>query len=148
MDDDPITVVLHYAQALKAPRIRESAAYLAEQARDANRSHEEYLAAALSREVAAREASGAATRIRSAGFPTRKSLEGFDFDHRPALNRDIIAHLSTGAFLAKSHNGVLLGPPGTGRTHPAMGNPRCLEMPPTFTQSSTPRLSSVLELTA
>ena len=66
----------HYAQALKAPRIRESAARLAEQARDAGWTHEEYLAAVLSREVAAREASGAATRIRSAGFPTRKIAGG------------------------------------------------------------------------
>lgn len=43
---------------------------LAEQARDAGWTREEYLAAVLSREVAARGASGAATRIRSAGFPT------------------------------------------------------------------------------
>lgn len=119
--DDPIKTILHYAQALKAPRIRDSAARLAEQARDANWTHEEYLAAVLSREVAAREASGAATRIRSAGFPTRKSLEDFNFDHQPALNRDMIAHLGTGAFLAKSRNVVLLGPPGTGKTHLAIG---------------------------
>jgi DNA replication protein DnaC len=111
MAEDPMKAVLHYAQALKAPRIRESAARLAEQARDAGWTHEEYLAAVLSREVAAREASGAATRIRSAGFPTRKSLEDFNFDHQPALNRDMIAHLGTGAFLAKSRNVVLLGPP-------------------------------------
>jgi DNA replication protein DnaC len=94
----------------QSTRIRESAAWLAEQARDANWTHEEYLAAVLSREVAAREASGAATRIRSAGFPTRKSLEDFNFDHQPALNRDMIGRLGTGAFLAKSRNVVLLGP--------------------------------------
>ncbi|WP_280513769.1 ATP-binding protein [Mycobacterium asiaticum] len=120
MAEDPIKAVLHYAQALKAPRIRDSAARLAEQARDANWTHEEYLAAVLSREVAAREASGAATRIRSAGFPTRKSLEDFNFDHQPGT-RDMIAHLGTGAFLAKSRNVVLLGPPGTGKTHLAIG---------------------------
>ena len=58
MAEDPIKAVYHYAQALKAPRVRESAARLAEQARDDGWSHEEYLAAVLSREVAAREASG------------------------------------------------------------------------------------------
>ena len=73
----------YYAQALKAPRIRESAARLAEQARDAGWTHEEYLAAVLSREVSAREASGAETRARAAGFPARKSLEDFNFDHQP-----------------------------------------------------------------
>jgi DNA replication protein DnaC len=116
MAEDPIKAVGHYAQALKAPRIRESAARLAEQARDGGWSHEEYLAAVLSREVAAREASGAAIRIRSAGFPTRKSLEDFNFDHQPAFNRDMIAHLGTGAFLTKARNVVLLGPPGTGKS--------------------------------
>ena len=115
--EDPIKQVEHYAHALKAPRIRESAARLAQQARDGGWSHEEYLAAVLSREVAARESSGAAIRIRSAGFPTRKSLEEFNFDHQPSLGRDVIAHLGTGAFLAKARNVVLLGPPGTGKTH-------------------------------
>ena len=111
MAEDPLKAVLHYARVLKAPRIRDSAARLADQARDGGWSHEEYLAAVLSREVAAREASGAAIRIRSAGFPTRKSLEDFNFDHQPALNRDMIAHLGTSAFLAKASNVVLLGPP-------------------------------------
>ena len=119
--EDPIKQVEHYAHALKAPRIREAAARLADQAREGGWSHEEYLAAVLSREVAARESSGAATRIRSAGFPTRKSLEEFNFDHQPSLGRDVIAHLGTGAFLAKARNVVLLGPPGTGKTHLAIG---------------------------
>jgi hypothetical protein len=47
--EDPIKAVEHYAHALKAPRIREAAARLAEQARDGGWSHEEYLAAVLSR---------------------------------------------------------------------------------------------------
>lgn len=107
----------YYARAMKAPRIREAAARLADQAREAGWSHEEYLAAVLSREVAAREASGAETRARAAGFPARKSLEDFNFDHQPGLKRETIAHLATGAFLAEAANVVLLGPPGTGKTH-------------------------------
>jgi DNA replication protein DnaC len=108
----------YYAWAMKAPRIRESAAPSGP-TRRARRgaSHEEYLAAVLSREVAAREASGAETRARAAGFPARKSLEDFSFDHQPGLKRETIAHLATGAFLAEAANVVLLGPPGTGKTH-------------------------------
>ena len=42
--------------------------------------------------------------------------------HRqPALRRDTIAHLATGVFLTKAENVVLLGPPGTGKTHLAIG---------------------------
>ena len=111
----------YLARALKAPRIRESAARLGDQARDAGWSHEEYLAAVLDREVAARDASGARLRARAAGFGTTKTLEDFVFDHQPGLQRDLIAHLATGTFLAKAENVVLLGPPGTGKTHLAIG---------------------------
>ena len=48
----------YLAGALKTPRITESAARLADHARDAGWTHEEYLAAVLDREVAARNASG------------------------------------------------------------------------------------------
>src|SRR5215213_11781060 len=69
---------VHYlAAALKAPRITESAARLADHARDSGWTHEEYLAAVLDREVAARNASGAQLRIRAAGFPARKTIEEF-----------------------------------------------------------------------
>ena len=77
------------------PTLRESAARLAERARAENWSHEEYLAACLQREVSARESHGGEGRIRAAGFPARKSLEEFDFDHNRGLKRDTIAHLGT-----------------------------------------------------
>ena len=72
---DPLKDIEHYAQVMKALRIRESAARLAEQARSDGWSHEDYLAAVLSREVTARESSGTQNRIRLAGFTTRKSLK-------------------------------------------------------------------------
>src|SRR5690242_2545248 len=111
---------LHYlAAALKAPRITEAAARLAAQARDAGWTHEDYLAAVLEREVSARNASGAQLRIRAAGFPGRKTLEDFDFDAQPAIRQQIAA-LASGAFLTEARNIVLLGPPGTGKTHMAI----------------------------
>src|SRR5919112_3126110 len=81
----------YLASALKAPRITESAARLADHARDAGWTHEEYLAAVLDREVAARNASGAQLRIRAAGFPARKTIEEFDFDTQPAVRQQITA---------------------------------------------------------
>ncbi|TFC81931.1 AAA family ATPase [Cryobacterium cheniae] len=121
MGRETISEIEYFARALKAPRIRDAAARLAEQAREAGWTHEEYLAAVLSREVSARESSGAELRIRAAGFPGRKSLEEFNFDHQPSLKRDTIAHLGTGSFLTEAKNVVLLGPPGTGKTHLAIG---------------------------
>lgn len=113
--------IAYLARALKAPRIREASTRLADQARDSGWTHEEYLAAVLGVEVASREASGAAIRIRAAGFGTVKSIEDFNFDHQPGAKRDTIAHLATGAYLQAASNVVLLGPPGTGKTHLAVG---------------------------
>jgi DNA replication protein DnaC len=108
-------------RALKAPTLRTSAARLAERARTESWTHEEFLAACLQREVAAREAHGGEGRIRAARFPARKSLEEFDFDHARGLNRDTIAHLGTLDFVTARENVVFLGPPGTGKTHLATG---------------------------
>jgi len=111
---------IHYlGSALKAPRISESAARLADQARDAGWTFEDYLAAVLEREVSARNASGAELRIRAAGFTARKTLEDFDWDAQPAV-RPQVAALASGAFLHEARNIVLLGPPGTGKTHLAI----------------------------
>lgn len=54
-------------------------------------------------------------RIRTAHFPTVKTLEHFNLDHLPFLRRDVLAHLATGTFVAKAENVIVLGPPGLGR---------------------------------
>jgi DNA replication protein DnaC len=108
-------------RALKAPTLRQSVTRLAERARAESWTHEEFLAACLQREVAAREAHGGEGRIRAARFPARKSLEEFDFDHARGLKRETIAHLGTLDFVAAKENVVFLGPPGTGKTHLAIG---------------------------
>jgi DNA replication protein DnaC len=113
--------IAYLTRALKAPTLREAVSRLAERARAENWSHEEYLAACLQREVSARESHGGEGRIRSARFPARKSLEEFDFEHARGLKRDTIAHLGTLDFVTARDNVVFLGPPGTGKTHLAIG---------------------------
>lgn len=113
---DAVKQIHYLATALKAPRITEAATRLADQARDAGWTHEDYLAAVLEREVSARNASGAELRIRAAGFPARKMLEDFDWDAQPAA-RQQLGSLASGGFLTEARNVVLLGPPGTGKTH-------------------------------
>lgn len=108
--------VAYLAAALKAPRITEAAARLADQARSATWDYEDYLVAVLEREVSARMASGAQLRIRAAGLPARKTLEEFDFLVQPTARHEVGA-LASGAYIAEARNVVLLGPPGTGKTH-------------------------------
>ena len=106
--------VAFLTRALKAPTLRESAGRLAERARAESWTHEEFLIACLQREVAARESHGGEGRIRAARFPSRKSLEEFDFDHARGLKRDLIAHLGTLDFAAARENIVFLGPASHG----------------------------------
>jgi DNA replication protein DnaC len=113
--------VAFLTRALKAPALRDSVPRLSERARAESWTHEEFLVACLQREVAARESHGGEGRIRAARFPSRKSLEDFDFDHARGLKREVIAHLGTLDFVTAKDNAVFLGPPGTGKTHLATG---------------------------
>lgn len=111
----------YLTRVLKTPTIGRCWEQIADQARDENWSHEEYLAAVLQRQVADRESAGNIMRIRTAHFPAVKTLEDFNLDHLPSLRRDVLAHLATGTFVAKAENVILLGPPGLGKTHLAIG---------------------------
>ena len=108
-------------RALKAPTLRDAVERLAQRAREQSWTHEEFLVACLQREVSARESHGGEGRIRAARFPGRKSLEDFDFEHARGLKRDLVAHLGTLDFVTAKDNVLLLGPPGTGKTHLATG---------------------------
>jgi DNA replication protein DnaC len=94
---------------------------LAERARQEEWTHEEFLAACLEREVAARQTNGGELRIKAARFPARKTIEDFDFSFQRSLRRDTLLHLGTLDFVAGRENVVFLGPPGTGKTHLAIG---------------------------
>lgn len=131
----------YLTRVLKMPTVGAFWEELAEQTRDQNWSHEEYLAALLQRQVADRESKGTMMRIRTAHFPQVKTLEDFNLDHLTSLRRDVLAHLATGTFVAKAENVILLRPPGIGKTHLAIGS-----KPPTWaTRScSTPRATGSL----
>jgi DNA replication protein DnaC len=117
----PTSDVAYLCRALQAPSLAKAFERLGERARAESWTHEEYLAACLEREVAARQANGAEIRIGAARFPARKTLEEFDFDHQRSLKRDVIAHLGALDFIEAKENVVFLGPPGTGKTHLAIG---------------------------
>lgn len=115
------SAIAYLARVLKTPTIGRMFAQLGDTARTEGWTHEAYLAAVLARQVADREASGTALRMAGAHFPAVKTLEDFNPDHQPALRRDVLAHLASSAFVARAENVILLGPPGVGKTHLAIG---------------------------
>jgi DNA replication protein DnaC len=117
----PEADLVYLCRALKVPSLGRSIERLAERARAETWTHEQFLAACLEREVAARQSNGGEIRIRAARFPARKTLEDFDFDHQRSLKREVIAHLGALDFVEAKENVVFLGPPGTGKTHLAIG---------------------------
>jgi len=78
------------------------------------------LEAVLSSEVGSRESHGGESRIKAARFPARKTLEEFDFTFQRSVRRQVIEHLGQLDFLNGRENVVMLGPPGTGKTHLAI----------------------------
>ena len=111
----------HLFRSLKAPAAARATTKLAERAREEDWSHERFLEAVLSTEVASRQSHGGENRIKAARFGARKTLEEFDFDHQRSLKRDVVAHLGALDFVEARDNVVFLGPPGTGKTHLAIG---------------------------
>ena len=86
---DAVKQIHYLAAALKAPRITEAAARLADQARDAGWTHEDYLAAVLEREVSARNASGAAAThpLRPGSRHARPSTTSTGTTSPPSVNK-------------------------------------------------------------
>jgi len=113
---------------MKAPRIAQSVARVAERARSESWSYEDFLATLLEQEVLARQAQGGEARIRAAHFPARKTIDEFDFTYQTSVRQQVVLHLATLSFVEARDNVIFLGPPGTGKTHlaVALGMKACL----------------------
>ena len=110
----------HLFRALKAPAASRALPALADRAREEQWSYERFAEALLSTEVGARESHGGEGRIKAARFPARKTLEEFDFTFQRSVKKTVIEHLGQLDFLHARENVILLGPPGTGKTHLAI----------------------------
>jgi len=74
----------------------------------------------FSQEASYRSSKATNMRVNMAGFPFKKSLDAFDFDFQPSINKDQILELATMRFVHNQENVVFLGPPGVGKTHLAV----------------------------
>ena len=89
---------------------------LAQQNSPAWHGAESVLDSLLKAEVAEREVRSIHYQTKVARFPTHRDLTGFDFKESVA-NEALVRSLHRGDFIDDAHNVVLIGGPGTGKTH-------------------------------
>src|SRR6266571_5144995 len=88
-----------------------------ETARQEQWTYETFLARALTAELEGREQRATARRLKAARFPSKKTLDTFDFSFQPSLSERRLRELADLSFVRTCTNVVFLGPPGTGKTH-------------------------------
>jgi DNA replication protein DnaC len=87
------------------------------QAIDDKWSYLEFLSRILEDEVERRAQKQLQLRLRRGALNTTKTLEGFDFDFNPNLNRQQILNLATCEFIREKRNLLICGPTGVGKSH-------------------------------
>jgi DNA replication protein DnaC len=75
----------------------------------------------ISEELQDRRSSAIDSNTKLAHLPVRKRLEDFDISFQPSIDKAVFDDLGTLRFVAEAENVILLGPPGVGKTHIAIG---------------------------
>lgn len=109
------------AMELKLSYIRENNMEAIGEAQQLNLSHKDFLAMLLEREILKRKDNGISRRIRNAKFINRKFIEDFDRNKYSIELHRKFDYLETLKFIDNKENVILMGTPGSGKTHYAIG---------------------------
>ena len=142
------TVLLeHHLKALKLPTVLREYPALAQLCAQERSSDPEYLLRLTERELIDREQRAAQRRLKAAKFPVSKTLDSFDFTAQPSLNEGLVRELMRGEYLDARENILLVGNPGTGKTHlaSALGHAACLQGQRTRFYNVTGLVTQLLE---
>lgn len=96
---------------------------------DSNQSYEDFLLALMKNELDTRMASSQRRKIKSANFPYLKTLDELDCSFLEHITEAFIHELASCDFISKRQNVVMIGNPGTGKTHLsiALGIKACMQ---------------------
>lgn len=108
-------------EKLKMDHLEAQLDAVCEQAASQELDYKSFLSQALAAEWQGRFQKGIETRLRQARLPWVKTVEQFDFDFQPSLDRRQVRELAGLSFVERAHNVIILGPPGVGKTHLAVG---------------------------
>jgi DNA replication protein DnaC len=76
-----------------------------------------FLLRLVERELLDRDKRAAERRIKDANFPVIKTIDTYDFKAQPSINEQLVRELLRGEYIDKKENVLLIGNPGTGKTH-------------------------------
>jgi DNA replication protein DnaC len=120
--DDPVAgMIALYCRELKLPGLRAGYPSIARDAASQGQSYPAFLSACLAAEITSRREHRLVTRLAQARFPVAKTLDTFDFAAQPSLSRTAVQGFADGTFIKQRENLILVGNPGTGKTHVATG---------------------------
>lgn len=105
---------------LKLFKIHERLESLLQDASTQELTDADFLDRLLAEEVAAKQDKHVTRRTARARFPSRKTLESFDVGFQPTSDRKKLQELATCRVIDHGDHLVVLGPPGTGKTHLAV----------------------------
>ena len=127
--DAPTLLLAHHLKALKLPTFLRDYASVAATCSQERSSYPQYLLQLAERELLDRERRATERRIREAAFPVLKTIETFDFGAQPSINEPLVRELLRGKYTQKRENVLLVGNPGTGKTHlaTALGFAACTQ---------------------
>lgn len=108
-------------QRLRLVRTSEQLSLLLQEAGKKEPAYSDFLEELFTLELAAKHERHTAMKTSMAHFPFQKSLENFDFKFQPSIEPKVVKDLATCRFIADADNVLLLGPPGVGKTHLAVG---------------------------
>lgn len=118
MSSEQSTVLLeHHLKTLKLPTMLRDYAKVAATCSKQNVAHAGFLTQLTELELIERERKAAERRLKAARFPAHKALEGFDFAAQPSINKVLVGELARSVYLDHCENILLVGSPGTGKTH-------------------------------
>lgn len=103
-------------KAIKLYGMAQAVDELARQGSPAYQSAQEMLGILLKAEMAEREVRSIAYQMKASRFPAYRDLASFDFG-QSVVNEALIRQLHRCEFMDQAHNVVLVGGPGTGKTH-------------------------------
>jgi DNA replication protein DnaC len=77
----------------------------------------EFLDGLLGEEVQRRDEGALQRKMKQASFPVNKTLDSFDFNFQPSLDKQVVMNLANLSFVDRREVAVFIGPPGVGKTH-------------------------------